>query len=325
MRRKKGFTLAELLIVVAIIAVLVAIAIPIFTNHLEKSRESVDLANARSAYAEVMTAAISEDSSSGIKQGDSYQIVLKPLKQTKNGWTTNMTGMELGGVPYDDWIGSPRAKGSCTVKFNAATGVVSINWGGEYAGLNVTNQQQYKNLSYEERVERDLVLLDGLQNEFRNMTYGQIHELFYDEDNKLKSAFSGKSLTGDSNQALVQSLNGNMCVTIAESTIVNGKVEPDETYHNTIYLSEMFQNAGYSISEETTENYILNSVNSDGTNSNGKNARLWVNLGISQDELKKLDSNSPLWNQKAGQAYTYLKGAGLPTDSAVSQAQRSQQ
>ena len=42
---KKGFTLAELLIVVAIIAVLVAIAIPIFTSQLEKSRESTDLAN----------------------------------------------------------------------------------------------------------------------------------------------------------------------------------------------------------------------------------------------------------------------------------------
>ena len=51
-RNKKGFTLAELLIVVAIIAVLVAIAIPVFTNQLEKSREATDAANIRSAYAE---------------------------------------------------------------------------------------------------------------------------------------------------------------------------------------------------------------------------------------------------------------------------------
>ena len=35
-KNKKGFTLAELLIVVAIIAVLVAISIPIFTSQLEK-------------------------------------------------------------------------------------------------------------------------------------------------------------------------------------------------------------------------------------------------------------------------------------------------
>ena len=52
--KSKGFTLAELLIVVAIIAVLVAISIPIFSSQLEKSREATDLANIRSAYAEVM-------------------------------------------------------------------------------------------------------------------------------------------------------------------------------------------------------------------------------------------------------------------------------
>ena len=61
MKNRKGFTLAELLIVVAIIAVLVAIAIPIFTSQLEKSREATDAANIRAAYAEVMVAGLSED------------------------------------------------------------------------------------------------------------------------------------------------------------------------------------------------------------------------------------------------------------------------
>lgn len=44
-RSKKGFTLVELLIVVAIIAVLVAIAIPVYSTQLEESREAVDEAN----------------------------------------------------------------------------------------------------------------------------------------------------------------------------------------------------------------------------------------------------------------------------------------
>ena len=48
---EKGFTLAELLIVVAIIAVLVAVAIPTFNNELEKSREATDVGNLRSAFA----------------------------------------------------------------------------------------------------------------------------------------------------------------------------------------------------------------------------------------------------------------------------------
>ena len=48
---KKGFTLAELLIVVAIIGVLVAISIPIFTQQLKKARLATNQANARAAYA----------------------------------------------------------------------------------------------------------------------------------------------------------------------------------------------------------------------------------------------------------------------------------
>ena len=49
--KRNGFTLAELLIVVAIIAVLVAVAIPVFTAQLNKAKYATDLANLRALYA----------------------------------------------------------------------------------------------------------------------------------------------------------------------------------------------------------------------------------------------------------------------------------
>ena len=56
---KKGFTLMEMLIVVAIIAVLVAIAIPVFNGALTKSKEAADVANIRAAYAEYQVKIVS--------------------------------------------------------------------------------------------------------------------------------------------------------------------------------------------------------------------------------------------------------------------------
>ena len=50
-KKMAGFTLAELLIVVAIIAILVAIGIPMFNTAMEKSRETADISNLRAAKA----------------------------------------------------------------------------------------------------------------------------------------------------------------------------------------------------------------------------------------------------------------------------------
>lgn len=53
MKKKAGFTLSELLIVVAIIGVLVAISIPIFTQQLHKAEVATDWANVRSYYSQL--------------------------------------------------------------------------------------------------------------------------------------------------------------------------------------------------------------------------------------------------------------------------------
>ena len=52
-KKNDGFTLSELLVVVAIIGVLVAISVPIFSQQLHKARVATDWANVRSYYSQL--------------------------------------------------------------------------------------------------------------------------------------------------------------------------------------------------------------------------------------------------------------------------------
>ena len=112
---QQGFTLAELLVVVAIIGILVAISVPVFAAQLERSREATDMANVRVAYAEVLTA---------VNSGDVNESRIVPLKQKEDGWQTPRKVM-IGGITENDtnnWIGNPTAKGSCKVYYDPANG-----------------------------------------------------------------------------------------------------------------------------------------------------------------------------------------------------------
>lgn len=103
---KKGFTLMEMLIVVAIIAILIAIAIPTFNSSLNKAKVGTDTANIRSGYAaakvEVLTGKVAKDTTYTLKEdgsvetgGSTYKTKGKPTESVKIG-ETDIPAWEVG-------------------------------------------------------------------------------------------------------------------------------------------------------------------------------------------------------------------------------------
>ena len=123
-KKRKGFTLAELLIVVVIIAVLVAIGIPIFTSQLEKSREATDAANIRAQYAQVMAEAITVDGNVNIGGKDFEKI---NLRQKQPDWQTETIPNSLGNFSVIEGIPGTQA----WVEYHADTETVYIKFEGE--------------------------------------------------------------------------------------------------------------------------------------------------------------------------------------------------
>lgn len=89
-QNSNGFTLMEMLIVIAIIAILIAIAIPVFASQLERSREAADLANVRSAYAQVSTEA---------QLGNPASTVTVDLRQKQEDWQS-IDPINIGGIVH---------------------------------------------------------------------------------------------------------------------------------------------------------------------------------------------------------------------------------
>ena len=128
---KKGFTLIEMLVVIAIIAVLVAIIIPVVSSATTKAAAATDAANMRSLKAEIVTAylsdgagdgkAISLGTATGGKQSvtlNTSKIKYPAMKEFKVGETT---------IPSSDGTAST----NWTIEFTTATSEFTVKYGGK--------------------------------------------------------------------------------------------------------------------------------------------------------------------------------------------------
>ncbi|MGG7146631.1 prepilin-type N-terminal cleavage/methylation domain-containing protein [Clostridium butyricum] len=112
MKKKKGFTLVELIIVIAIIAILAAIAIPKFGEIKKNSNVSADQANAK-IIATSVGQAISEDKVTFAATGDTTigEDVYKPY----------IDGGKIPAVKSEK--ASDGTAASWTVTYNKSTGI----------------------------------------------------------------------------------------------------------------------------------------------------------------------------------------------------------
>lgn len=109
LKKQGGFTMVELLIVVAIIAILVAVSIPMMNNALERSRHAVDQANIRDAVALASMEYLTADKAEDFKSGKTYTYCVDANRQ---GYLVETVGLgNLGSV----------AKSACTCADSVGT------------------------------------------------------------------------------------------------------------------------------------------------------------------------------------------------------------
>ena len=107
------------MIVVAIIAVLVAISIPIFSSQMEKARDAVSIANIRAAYAEAASSYLTEsDGGNTTVDTDAKTATVKnvELKGIQSGWSGLDEELPFGHDKLTETIGG--TKGSYTLVFS---------------------------------------------------------------------------------------------------------------------------------------------------------------------------------------------------------------
>ena len=112
LKKQGGFTMVELLIVVAIIAILVAVSIPMMSQALERSRHAVDQANVRDAIGLISVAYTTNPDDFKDAANRTYTYCVDP--DTHQGYLTKGASGANGATPQ------------CTCDGKDATGALTV-------------------------------------------------------------------------------------------------------------------------------------------------------------------------------------------------------
>ncbi len=161
-KAKKGFTIIELVIVIAVIAILAAVLIPTFTSVVDNAKESAALSEAKNAYTEYLSDHMTDD-----------------------GYPTDNLYIESSGYWFEVKDGELNVKPLATAP--SASGV-ALTYDKAKVYVNVTNAAT----AIVEIFNNASITIDT------NCTYyvlnnGTLYEITFDSDNKATSATAQSS------------------------------------------------------------------------------------------------------------------------------------
>lgn len=123
LKSRRGFTLVELLVVVAILAILVAISIPMVSSSLDKAKEATDEANVRAAEGAAMVDYLTKEKTGSEEYY--YDAVTGTVKDGQTGITTGYNQQEYASDSLEEGSDITVENGIVKVTIDGTNGVKS--------------------------------------------------------------------------------------------------------------------------------------------------------------------------------------------------------